>query len=274
MVFNKRVCVYGAGHYPDSAAGTGRTILNGDIRITGAASGSLFQGFYVSGNVALGTDAQNSDVQNLVFSRCSMGDVILAANDNYVSKATNILFRENVVRINFNGRYAKDILIENNIISGGIYNLNGSALIANNLIFGNGYSLYYCSSILFENNIFYQGSGFQSGSGSNTFRNNVFRLANPLLGSDIGEQNLFSVTNLFVQGGSNFSYTDNYTLSPDSPARTAGKSGGQCGIFGGPRPYKPAALPINPHIRSKSIADNTNAAGQLQVQATVVAQGN
>jgi hypothetical protein len=99
-------------------------------------------------------------------------------------------------------------------------------------------------------------------------------MANPLGGSDISEQNLFSITNLFVVPNSTFDYAGNYHLATGSPAIHAGKGGTDCGIYGGPRPYKEAAVPANPHIRSKTIADNTNAAGQLQVQATVVAQNN
>lgn len=274
VVFTKKVVLYGAGHYPDSAAATGRTILNGEIRIIGTASGSKFQGFYLSGNLVFGTDPNNSNVEQFEIRRCSMADVIFAINDTYNSKAQFILIRENVVRGNINCRYAKDILIENNLLNGGIYYLSGSARLANNIIFGNGASVNACASITLENNIFVQVSTFQINSSSNTYRNNVFRNANPLGGSDIGEQNLFSVTNLFVLGGNSFDYLSNFNLTPDSPARTAGIGGTECGIFGGPRPYKVAALPANPHIGQKNIGANTNSAGQLQVQVTVTAQNN
>lgn len=274
VVFTKKVVVYGAGHYPDSAAATGRTVLNGEIRMTGGASLSLFQGFYLSGNIVLGTDASNSNLKGLVMQRCSFVDITFAVNDNYNSLAENVLLRENVIRGNINLRNAKDILIENNFIHGGLYNLNGSVKVSNNIVFGNGYSLYFCGSVLFENNIFYQAGGFQYSSASNTFRNNVFRMASPLVGSDVGENNLFSVSVLFVQPATTFAYGNNFHLDNASPAKGAGIGGTDCGIYGGPRPYKEAAIPSNPHVRSKTISNNTNASGQLQVQATVVAQSN
>lgn len=270
----KKVYMYGAGHYPDSAAATGRTVLNGEFRITGPASGSMIQGFYLSGNIFVGTDGNNSNLNGLLIYRCNFNDITLAANDALNSLAVNVLLRENVIRSNINFRYAKDVLIENCLVNGGLFNLNGSVKVSNNIIFGSSYSLYYVTSSLFENNIFYQVGGFQFNSSSNTFRNNVFRLANPLSGSDISEQNLFSVTNLFVVPNTSFDYSGNYHLAAGSPANDAGKGGTDCGIYGGARPYKEAAVPSNPHIRSKAISDNTNASGQLQVQATVVAQGN
>ncbi len=272
VVFNKKVVVYGAGHYPDSAAATGRTVLNGNINITGTASQSMFQGFFLSGNISLGTDAASSNVKGLVIQRCNISDITLAVNDNYNSLAENVMIRETVVRSNLNVRYAKDVLIENNLINGALYNSNGSVKVSNNIMFGNGHNLYVVTSVLFENNIFYQVGNFQYGSGSNTFRNNVFRLASPLIGSDVSEQNLFSVTNLFIQPATEFDYGINFHLAAGSPAIGAGKSGTDCGIYGGARSYKEAAVPSNPHVRAKTIADNTNASGQLQVQATVVAQ--
>jgi hypothetical protein len=185
---------------------------------------------------------------------------------------SNIMLRESVVRSYINFRYAKDVLIENCLINGGLYNFDGSVKVANCIIFGSGYSIYYGSSSLFENNIFYMMGGFQYNSGSNTFRNNIFKLDNPLIGSDVSEQNLFSVINIFVQPTTAFDYGINFHLAAGSPAIGAGKGGTQCGIYGGGRPYKEAAVPSNPHVRTKTIADNTNASGQLQVQATVVAQ--
>jgi len=97
-------------------------------------------------------------------------------------------------------------------------------------------------------------------------------MGNSLGVSDVSEQNLFSVTNLFMVPNTAFDYTGNYHLAAGSPAIHAGKGSTDCGIYGGPRPYKEAAVPSNPHIRSKTIADNTNDTGQLQQTATVVAQ--
>jgi hypothetical protein len=281
IVFTKKVIVYGAGHYPDSAAATGRTVLNGEIRITGSASGSMFQGFYLGGSMVLGTDASNSNINGLIISRCNFHDILMAFNTVTVSLARNIMIHQNVIRNDVIIMDAKDNLIENNIIDGRINSANGSNRFMNNVVFGrvgsNTYTLNSITSCIFENNIFvsYANYGFSWISSSNTYRNNVFGFANPFGPTEVLENNIFNATNLFTNVTlSVFTYAQNFHLKTGSVAIGAGIGGTDCGIYGGGRPYKEAAIPANPHVRSKIIADNTNAAGQLQVQATVVAQGN
>jgi hypothetical protein len=273
------VVVYGAGHYPDSAAATGRTVLNGEIRITGPASGSMFQGFYIGGSMVLGTDASNSNINGLVISRCNFHDILMAFNTGTVSLARNIMIHQNVIRNDVIIMDAKDNLIENNIIDGRIVSANGSNRFVNNVVFGrvgaSGYSLNSVYSCIFENNIFVSNAayGFSGNSSSNTYRNNVFGFANPFGPTEVLENNIFNATNLFTNVTlSVFTYEQNFHLKTGSVAIGAGIGRTDCGIYGGARPCKEAAIPSNPHIRSKTISDNTNASGQLQVQATVVAQ--
>jgi hypothetical protein len=279
VVFSKKVIVYGAGHYIDSAAATGRTVLNGEIRITGTASGSMFQGFYLGGSIVLGTDASNSNINGLEISRCNFHDILMAFNTITTSLARNILIRQNVIRNDVTIMDAKDNLIENNIIDGRINSANGSNRFVNNVVFGrvgsSGYTLNSVYSCIFENNIFVSQAnyGFPGNSSSSTYRNNVFGFANPFGLTEVLENNIFNATNLFANVTlSVFTYEQNFHLKSGSVAIGAGIGGTDCGIYGGVRPYKMAAIPSNPHVRSKTISDNTNALGQLQVQATVVAQ--
>ncbi len=275
VLINKRLCLYGAGHYPDSSIATGRTVLNGSIRLVSGASQSVLQGLYLSGRLNFGSNPTDSQIDGVTIARCNLEDVLLAVDDNYSSLATNILFRENVIRSPLNLRYAKDILIENNILNTYVANASGSVLLKNNLFFGNSYTVYYLSSCVFESNIFYVVNGLQYASGSNTYRNNVFRSDNQLVGSDVSENNLFNVSNLFVNQTLNvFDYIQNYHLNAGSPAIGAGKSGTDCGIYGGAKPYKNSAVPANPHVQTKTIAESTDAAGKINVQVKVAAQNN
>lgn len=279
IIINKRLAIFGAGHYPDSTGATGRTVLNSSIVFIDGASLSVLQGVYLAGNINMGSNATNSNVNGIIISRCNFNDITFAYNAGVVSLSSNLLIRENVIRNDLNLSNAKDNLIENNIIDGRINNANGSNAFVNNVIFGragaSGYSINSVYSCVFENNIFCNTAsyGLLGSSTANTFRNNVFLFPNQLGGGDVSEQNLFSVPDPFVNKNLTiFSYTQNFHLTPSSVAVMAGKGGTACGIYGGVRPYKEGALPLNPHIRSSNIAANTDNLGQIQVQVTVAAQ--
>lgn len=279
IIINKKLAIFGAGHYPDSTIATGRTVLNCSMVFIDGASLSVLQGVYLAGNITMGSNATNSNVNGIVISRCNFNDLTFSYNGATVSLASNLLIRENVIRNDLTLINAKDNLIENNIIDGRINAANGSNTFVNNVVFGragaSGYSINSVYSCVFENNIFCNTAsyGFLGNSTANTFRNNVFLFPNQLGGGDVSEQNLFSVPDPFVNKNLTiFSYTQNFHLTPSSVAVTAGKGGTACGIYGGVRPYKESAVPLNPHVRSSNIAANTDNAGQIQVQVTVAAQ--
>jgi hypothetical protein len=170
----------------------------------------------------------------------------------------------------------KNVVFEANILTGQFYNAENIISVRNNIFLrGNNQTFVNTNSCRFENNIFLYSTGFSSGSFvGNQFYNNVFKETNPLAGQ-FSSNNLFSVTNLFVdQTGATFSYTQDYHLNTDSPARSAGMGGTDCGIYGGQNPYKDGALPVNPHIRFKNLPAQTDTHGQINVQVTVAAQNN
>lgn len=279
IVIDKKILMFGAGHYPDSTDATGRTVLNGSVFFISGASLSVLHGVYLMGNITFGTTPTNSNINGLVISRCNFNDILLSFNTSTVSLASNILISQNVIRNDVIIMDAKDNLVENNLIDGRINSANGSNRFVNNIVFGragaNGYTLNSIYSCIFENNIFYTtaGYGFPGNIAGNTFRNNVFGFANPFGGTDIQENNIFNATNLFVnQTLSVFSYEQNFHLKAGSAAIGAGKGGTDCGIYGGARPYKESAVPMNPHVQSKVISDNADNTGKINVQIKVAAQ--
>jgi hypothetical protein len=139
-----------------------------------------------------------------------------------------------------------------------------------------GNAIVNCNGIRLENNIFMTSGGFWAGNNYNVqFYNNIFKETDPLGAAPVYLNNKFSVTNLFVDAPEGaFSYTGNYHLKSDSPARNAGFDGKDCGIYGGANPYKEGALPVNPHIRAKTLPAQTDAQGKINVQVTVAAQNN
>ena len=106
------------------------------------------------------------------------------------------------------------------------------------------------------------------------FVNNVFNAALSFpVGSNIGSGNYINVsfTNFFVnETDYTIDYASDYHLQ--TPGTYLGTDGTQCGMYGTTSPYKAGAVPINPHIRSKTVASYTDNSGNLNINVTVGAQ--
>jgi hypothetical protein len=190
--------------------------------------------------------------------------------------AESVFIKDNVIRNSILFAYVKNVVVENNIIEGGLTQANGSINVRNNVFLRRTANLLsYFENCRLESNVILASTSFFYGStAGNVFYNNVFKENDPL-GASFSWNNKFDVTNLFVnQSGSSFSYLHDYHLNNDSPARNAGFDGTDCGIYGSANPYKEGAVPMNPHIRSKTLPAQTDAQGKLNVQVTVAAQNN
>lgn len=277
LMVKKRMNIIGAGHYPDSSVATGITVISGSVHFWSTASGSMIQGVFINGNIFLGVDPASSAAKNILVSRCNLVSIYLSYEGTTNYGAENIIIKDNVFRGDFFLAKVPNVLIENNFIEGTVVYGNGQVVVKNNIFLrrtGNAVST--SSSIRFENNIFMASGGFFGGTNSNhQFYNNIFKEADVIGPSPTHQNNKFDVTNLFVnQSGPEFIYAHNYHLTADSPAKNAGYDGKDCGVFGGANPYKEGALPVNPHIRSKTLPSQTDTQGKINVQVTVSAQNN
>jgi hypothetical protein len=278
FMVKKRLNIIGAGHYPDSTIATGTTVIAGNLHFFPESSGSMLQGIYTSGSIYMGLEAASANVKNMMFSRCNVNSLHLSHDGTTFTNAENIVIRECIIRGDIAAARAKNVLAENCIIDGGINSADGQTIVRN-CIFMRVISFGVNSNAgtRFENNIFMANAGFWGGSNSNLqFYNNIFREGDPLGGpSPLYVNNKFSVTNLFVNApAGGFSYAGNYHLNSDSPAKNAGLDGKDCGVYGGANPYKEGAVPVNPHIRVKTLPAQTDAQGKINVQVTVAAQNN
>lgn len=273
LIIKKRLTIIGAGHYPDSTQASGQTSFTGNMYFLTESSGSFLQGVYINGNIFFGNIPANAAPKNILISRCNIIAINLSDDGSSFRGAENVVIKDNVIRENIYCAYVKNVVIENNIINGAIQHGNGMITIRNNILLRNtGNLLYYLSASRWENNIFLSSSAFSYGGSGNLYFNNIFKEGDPL-GVEFSSGNQFSVTDLFVnQSGTIFSYTQNYHLTPTSPARAAGLSGTDCGIYGGSNPYKEGAVPVNPHIQSKLLPAQTDAQGKINVQIKVAAQ--
>lgn len=282
LVIDKQLHIYGAGQHPDSTTATYATNLSGNISfVTTNASNSLITGLAIDGFINIGTTSLNSDVNNFTVRRCQIGSINLSPSST--SLATNVLIEGNSILGNITGSNAQFVFIQNNLITGAVVNFNGNLLVRNNTFLGGtGCPSYFVVTVVsgtFENNIFMNNGScanntIYAGVTSCIFNNNVFNANYSFpLGSNIGAGNYVSIplTGFFVnETDYTFSYTNDYHLS--SPSTFLGADGSQCGMYGGFAPYKPGAVPSNPHISSKTVAPQTNSSGELNIQVTVGAQ--
>jgi hypothetical protein len=169
--------------------------------------------------------------------------------------------------------------LTNNIIGYRIYVAKNS-IISNNIFLGGdpvggGFRmLYSLDNCVVRNNIFYKILWDFPGLVSNQLQNNLF--ANqPDMTGNFPSANFYNVNteNLFVSyDNSGFTYNHYFHLSV--PASFVGTDATQVGLYGTLKPWKAGSVPMTPHIESKNIAENTDAAGKIQVQVKVSAQNN
>jgi hypothetical protein len=273
---NKKLVIYGAGHYPDSSMATGKTIWNGNLSFGLDADQFVLEGLEVTGNITFPYDGV---VDNVRISRCNIiGSFTM--NGGFTTPSNNLILFNNVLGRNLDLSNAQNVLVANNIIGQGIYVSKGNSFLNNVFLDRSPYGYYEhftgCDNNLIYNNVFYQHAPYGENGNNNDFRNNLFTHATPGLGTNpTSVNNYFGVAQsaVFVNSSStSFSYQANYHLK--NPSTYTGTDGTEIGIYGGTLyPWKEGALPSNPHIRSHSIAPATSN-GLLNVQIEAAAQDN
>jgi hypothetical protein len=273
--FDKRLTIFGAGHYPDSTLATEKTIITSGISFSDNADNFHLEGLQVNGDIYFAND---QSVNNLTIRRCSFNTIDFQGD--YTNPCINNLITQCVIHGSVVGSNAQSLLVTNNIIAGKIFNMNTN-VIQNNVILSNFYTgwPHYSSASFFNmnNSTIRNNVAFTSeinaitGSG-NIVKNNVFSM-NWNQGSNIASGNYVSVdlsTFFISQSGNSFDYAHNYHLS--SPAIYVGEDGSEVGIYGNFLGYKEGAVPVNPHIQTKVIAPQTNQNGELQILIHVESQ--
>jgi len=283
---NKKLCIFGVGHNPDSTLATGRSYITGNIYLKTGADNTFIQGLYLTGNIMFGTNSSDQVLNNIVISRNSLNAIYLSFDGSTTTTSSYISIRENIIRGDgIYGGYAGNVTITNNIIHGNVGYFN-NMLFTNNIHMngyycGNGpYS--YINNSTFQNNILSfqysncNGNYWMSNCSSNYYANNTFNQGWGLPSdSNTGSGNWSSLdpsSILVSQSGVSFDYTQDYHLQ--SPTTYLGTDGLQIGIYGGNFPFKTGSVPQNPHIVSKTIQQSTNTSGNLNINVKVKAQDN
>ncbi len=281
LPIDKPIHLIGAGHDPDSTAVTGATMIGGNLIINGAAEGSTFEGFLLTGYITAGSN--NSDtLRNCTFLKLLINGDYRALSIN--SQFFQCVFKGWVYCLNFNPS-ASNLPNEHN---GDFQNcffekyLNyWCHSLISNCIFHvtNVHSFANCNYIIVKNSFFL--GAFGSGDGGSA--NSNIMAYNNYLQSTPGGVNQFIVNesnevyanctdHFFTCPTGGYSYSANYKLKPGSNAIGAGTDNKDIGLYGGDMPWTDGSVPGNPHFYFKNMGSATNAAGHLPVNLKVRAQ--
>jgi hypothetical protein len=266
---NKRLVIFGVGHYPDSTTATGITSMPG-LTLQSGASGSHFEGIKFVNSFTFST---NVKIDSVILCRNYINGNISIVGSGGVNISNGIVIKENIITGNINAQNTNNIQIFNNFILS-ISNIANNGWIANN-IFGRNNSGFNPLINVFqsriENNIIGWSSGI-SNCANNHFIRNIFNNNPTGITNNIWEDSWFGqdLNAVFVNYQQVFSYDADYHLK--LPENFIGTSGNQVGIYGGLFPAKEGGVPANPHISSKNIGATVDQQGKLEVQIKAVAQ--
>ncbi|MBK8226122.1 MAG: hypothetical protein IPK70_02970 [Flavobacteriales bacterium] len=277
----------GAGIGPDSTAVTGVTTLSttsGSILITTPASGSTFTGiiFSPSSNVEYGTTDADDDPTNLVFDRCTFATPVVFADAAGCTSST--IMKECVFYSSLSGLgTACSVTLDRCIID---YSVGTGAEVN---AFAGGLTLRHCvglnmrvgnsPGVTSENCIYTKTTAPFWQSNGAILTNNMCvctgLVSNMSPASATGNVLGVAQGTIFINElDNNFTWDDDLHLQPGSQGIGMATDGTDAGIYGSSSPFKPGAVPFNPHFRSATIATSTLPNGDLPVNIRVAAQTN
>jgi hypothetical protein len=292
ITINMPLHFIGAGVHPDSSSATSTTTVattnvgnDGDIIITTAASGSTFTGirfapyFYVQ----YGTSDADDDPIDVVFERCVFdARVIVDFSGTGASSAT--AFNECIFHSFLYGATGSAATLDHCVLDyqagtgAEISGFQGGGLTMRFCV-GLGTRVGNCSNALIENSIFTRTSAPFWQSGGAMLTNNLCvspgLTSNMTPGAAVGNVLDVAVTDIFIsEDNTDFEWTDDLHLQEASTGVGMATDGTDVGIYGSSSPFKPGAVPFNPHFLSATIAPATSANGDLPVNIGVAAQTN
>jgi hypothetical protein len=275
--FEKKLVIFGAGHYVDSTMTTGKTFINGNVQFRENADNFHIEGVEITGGVTL---YNNESINGVIIKRCKINGA-LNVNGDLTNPSTNLNIIGNIIIQQINLANAQTAILSNNIIVKTFVGSN-SNLFSNNIIMGyiwgssHDYVFYGNNNTLNNNIILWTGYNADVNGYGNIFNNNLYVEETPNYGTTPTALNNYTnipQIDIFVnQTGVAFNYAHDYHLQ--NPATYLGTDGTEIGIYGGMFPYKEGAVPNNPHIQLKNITPTTDNNGDLNIQLKVEAQDN
>jgi hypothetical protein len=273
----KEIHFRGAGFHNTASVTTGTTNISGNITLAAGSSNSSFEGFYLFGDFT-----QNTTINNITVKYCnfnSFGNTVpnITINNSLI---LNCVSRANM-HFGFTGTEGTNNTVKNSYINCIAWTQN--SMITNNIStsVGNQFIWESKNTIVKNNVILYANPGISSGSTNITFNNNIYfanggsiSCTNCIYNNNYSYTAFRPYTTVFANNFTtdNYQETVNYQILPTSPAKNGGDDGTDIGIYGGSTPWKDGAIPSNPRIFFKNIANTTDVNGNLPVQIKVSAQ--
>lgn len=263
----KKLTIIGIGHKSDNENTDGSTIISGNLFFNEGSSGSAIMSCYITGNINVGDDGNAINDVSIKF--CNTNGIYVKNNTCEETVVNQSYIRSNA---GFGGSNAQ---ITNNVFSCGIGSVDGG-FIAYNVItrnwdhwYGSGYYDHttisiYANNTRIENNILTNpGASTHYGSNCVTYRN-------MLMNRDWGD---YCIN---LENGSWDDVFDNYNNGAASTVSKFHFKGDysdyehQVGIYAGDGFNEDQLAPV-PYIVSKSIPQQTDAAGKLNIKIRVKA---
>lgn len=264
VIITKPLSIIGIGHKTKNENVDGNTTISGNVNFGKDSSGSAIMGCYISGNIEIGKGDDTGAVNNIMIKYCNVNAINVGRND-----CTGLLVNQNYIRrsSNFGG---SSVTLSNNII----YTFEGisGGVIVNNIV-TNTYYLHVisASNSTISYNVFFNcmggasNNGFCAG-GNNQGTDNIYPYKNNgyaqfdnkiILDENVGWGDVF-VKYSGITPNSDFHFTKDYVQYE------------HIGIYGGTG-FSDGALPPVPFIVSKSIPEQTDASGKLNIKIRVKA---
>lgn len=278
----------GAGTAPDSSTVTSTTTIatsTGSLVITTGASGSTFTGirFNPVSYLYYGASDADDDPTGLVFERCTFDARVYTANGSTVGMSSTA-FNECIFHSLLNGQTGVTATLTRCVLD---YQAGTGAEVSG--FDGGGLTMRHCVGLgtrvgnstnsTLENCVFTRTSAPIWQSNGSILTNNLLvstsLVSNMTPGPAVGNVLGVAVTDIFIsEDNTDFEWSDDLHLQATSAGVGMATDGTDVGIYGTNAPFKPGAVPYNPHFRSATIAPATNGNGDLPVNIRVAAQPN
>ncbi len=253
----KRLSIIGIGHKAKNENVDGNTIISGNLFYNDGSNYSAVMGCHITGNVYIGNDGNS--VNNITVKYCNLNSIQVGS-----SLCSGAIINRNYIRENSYCKYAP-VTFKNNIMRS-ITDVDGGTIINNILTsWGDAYrggSMNRIHNSTIADNIIHDmwnegdfgGSIITGNLGFGNWSESDIKLEDGTNWEDI----FVKCNNMSISPNSDYHFTEKYLQYSD------------CGIYGGDG-FSDGALPPVPFIVSKSIPEQTDASGKLNIKIRVKA---